>query len=43
MHIFQLLLPDGKDPCQSLPQLSRNYHLQTKHFFKLFHPADVYM
>ena len=31
IHLTQLCLPDGKGPCQSLPQLARNYHLQTEH------------
>lgn len=37
IHIIQLCLPDGKGPCQSLPQLARNYHLQIKHIMFLIY------
>lgn len=35
LHIFQLLLPDGKGPCQFLPQPARNHHLQINYFLIL--------
>lgn len=40
--LFQCL-PDEKGPCQSLPQLARNYHLQSqKQTFLFFHLSNVW-
>lgn len=36
-HSFAYI-PDGKGPCQSLPQLARNYHLQIDQI--LFYPCQ---
>lgn len=39
IHKRLLNLPDGKGPCQSLPRLARNYHLQIEQKYLFFLPS----